>query len=292
VPALVGGSADLEPSTKTRIKDSPSIARGEYAGRNFHFGVREHAMGAVLNGLAYSGAFIPYGATFLVFSDYMRPSIRLAALARLQAIYVFTHDSIFVGEDGPTHQPIEHAFALRAIPGLHVFRPADGYETALAWGLALERRDGPTALLLTRQTLPALARGEGRSADARRGGYLLAGDDKPDAVIVATGSEVHLAVAARAALAAEGKKLNVVSMPCLEIFAAQEPEYRMRLLPEGVPTASIEAGITGPWKSIVGRDALTIGIDRFGASAPAEELAREFGLDAGGVTARVREWLA
>jgi len=249
-------------------------------------------MGAMMNGMAYHGAFVPYGATFLIFSDYMRPSIRVAALAGLQTIYVFTHDSIFVGEDGPTHQPVEQAFALRAIPNLHVYRPADGHETALAWGMALARREGPTAILLTRQKVPEIQReATGELADPRRGGYLVVGDEHPEAVIAATGSELHLALEARQRLGAEGRKINVVSVLCLEVLDEQDPVYRMRLFPEGVPVATIEAGITAPWRVLAGPDGLTIGIDRFGASAPAEELARHLGLNADDVVDRLREWL-
>jgi len=293
VPALIGGSADLAPSTKTFLKGSASVGPGAYLGRNLHFGVREHAMGAILNGFSYYGAFRPYGSTFLVFADYMRPSIRTAALSGLPVIYVFTHESIFVGEDGPTHQPIEHAAALRLIPNLWVFRPADGLETALAWGMALERADGPSAILLTRQKLPPVEReAKGDLADPRRGAYLVAGGGgRPDAILVATGSELQLAVAARAALAAEGKKLHVVSAPCLEIFRAQEPSYRDRLLPRGVPVATLEAGRTDLWRVLAGPDGLTLGIDHFGASAPAEVLAEKFGFTAAAVTDRVREWL-
>jgi transketolase len=292
VPALVGGSADLAPSNKTVIKGSPSVAPGEFGGRNLHFGVREHAMGALLNGMLYHGAFRPYGATFLVFSDYMRPPIRLAALSHLPAIYVFTHDAIFVGEDGPTHQPVEHAFALRLIPNLHVFRPADGFETALAWGAALEREDGPTALLLTRQKVPAIRReATGELADPRRGAYLVAGDDRPDAIVAATGSELQLAVAVREDLAGTGKRINVVSVPCLEIFLKQDGGYRERLFPAGVPAATIEAGRTDPWKGLTGPEGLNIGIDRFGASAPAGLLAEALGMTAESVTRRIRDWL-
>jgi transketolase len=292
LPGLIGGSADLAPSTKTMIEGSPSVGPGEYAGRNFHFGVREHAMGAMLNGILYHGAFRPYGATFLVFADYMRPSIRLAALAGLPAVYVFTHDSIFVGEDGPTHQPVEHAFSLRLIPNLHVFRPADGLETALAWGMALERTDGPTALLLTRQKVPAIPRdASGELTDPRRGAYLVAGGSHPDAIVVATGSELHLAIAAREALAADGRKINIVSAPCLELFHEQSPVYGTRLFPKGVPVASIEAGVTEPWRALVGPDGLTLGIDRFGASAPGVVVAEQLGMTAENVTARIRAWL-
>ncbi len=292
MPGLVGGSADLAPSNKSVIKNSPAVKAGDYGGRNMHFGVREHAMGAVQNGMLYYGAFRPYSATFLIFSDYMRPAIRLAALARLPAIYIFTHDSIFVGEDGPTHEPIEHALALRLIPNLHVFRPADGVETALAWGQALERTEGPSALLLSRQKLPAVRRQvEGELGNLRRGGYLVAGDDRPDAVIAASGSELHLALAARDALAGRDKKINVVSIPCLEKYYEQGPEYRRKLFPAGVPTCTIEAGRTRPWRALAGPDGLTIGIDTFGASAPAAELAERFGLTPTSVTARVGEWL-
>jgi transketolase len=293
VPSLVGGSADLAPSTLTIIKNAPSIAAGAFAGRNLHFGVREHAMGAILNGIAYHGGFRPYGATFLVFSDYMRPPIRLAALSRLPVVYVFTHDSVFLGEDGPTHQPIEHLGALRLIPGLRVFRPADGFETALAWGMALERTDGPTAIVLTRQKVPPIVRtAVGDPAAPRRGAYLVAGGERPDAIVAATGSEVHLAMAARETLAAEGKALNVVSMPCLEIFEEQDEAYRSLLFPKGVRVATIEAARTVPWRALAGRDGLTIGIDRFGASAPAPVIAEKLGLTPAAVTARIRDWLA
>jgi transketolase len=292
LPGLVGGSADLAPSNKSVIKGSDSIGPGEFAGRNLHFGVREHAMGALVNGMLYHGAFRPYAATFLVFSDYMRPAIRVAALAGLPAIYLFTHDSIFVGEDGPTHQPVEHAAALRLIPNLHVFRPADGLETAVAWGLALERLDGPAALLLSRQKLPALGREpSGDLTDPRRGAYLLAGDDRPDAVVAASGSELHLALAARDALGQEGKKLNVVSVLCMELFAEQGLDYRSALFPAGVPVATVEAGRTDLWRALAGRDGLTIGIDHFGASAPAAVLAEEYGLTVDQVTAKIRAWL-
>jgi len=292
VPGLVGGSADLAPSTKTLIKESASIGPGQFGGRNLHFGIREHAMGAILNGMLYHGAFRPFGATFLVFADYMRPPIRLAALAGLPAIYVFTHDSIFVGEDGPTHEPIEQAFSLRLIPGLHVWRPADGKETALAWGMALARADAPTALLLSRQKLPAIDRTfRGDLADMRRGAYLVAGAEKPEAIVAATGSELHLALAAREALGQEGKRINVVSIPCLERFAEQESVYRQRLFPQGVPVATIEAGVTAPWRGLAGPDGLTIGIDTFGASAPAGVLAEQFGLTPTAVTEKLRDWL-
>jgi transketolase len=225
----------------------------------------------------------------------MRPAIRVAALSGLPAIYVFTHDSVFVGEDGPTHQPVEQAFSLRLIPGLDVFRPADGLETAVAWGMALERTDGPTALLLSRQKLPALRRqATGPLADPRRGAYLVAGGEGPEAVVAATGSEVHLALAARSALAHEGRRINVVSVPCLEVFQRAGADYRDRLLPAGVPVATIEAGVSGPWRALAGSGArswLGIGIERFGVSAPAEVIAEKLGLTAEHVTNRIREWL-
>jgi len=293
VPGLVGGSADLEPSNKSFIKGSPVIAANRFDGRNFHFGVREHAMGALVNGMLYHGTFRPYCATFLIFSDYMRPAIRLAALAGLPVIYVFTHDSIFVGEDGPTHQPIEHAAVLRLIPNLHVCRPADGLETALAWGHALERTAGPTALLLSRQKVPALVRESTTGvSDPQHGAYLLAGSGNPDVIVAATGSEVHLALAAREVLAAEGHQLNVVSIPCLELFDDQPAVYREAVFPTGVPVVTLEAGCTGGWKALSGSDGLSLGIDHFGASAPGSELARQFGMTPESVTDRIRQWLA
>jgi transketolase len=292
MPGLVGGSGDLAPSTLTIIKGSASVAPGEYGGRNLHFGIREHGMGAILNGIAYDGRFRPYGSTFLVFSDYMRPSIRIAALARLPVVYVFTHDSIFVGEDGPTHQPIEHAAALRLIPNLRLIRPADGYETALAWGMALERTEGPTALLLSRQKLPPIVRdAAGDLADPRRGAYLVGRSDRPDAVIAATGSELHLAVGARELLSKEGKRVDVVSVPCLDLFLEQDPAFRARLFPKDVPVATVEAGRTDPWRVLAGPDGLTLGIDRYGASAPYPILAEKFGFTAESVAARVLDWL-
>ena len=292
VPALVGGSADLAPSTLTLIKDSGSVGPGSFEGRNLHFGIREHAMGALLNGIVYHGSFRPYGATFLVFSDYMRPSMRLAALSKLPVIYVFTHDSIFVGEDGPTHEPIEHVASLRLIPNLHLWRPADGLETALAWGMALERTDGPSALILTRQKLPPIARRDGlKEADFRRGGYLVAGDASPRAVVAATGSELHLAMGAREALAAKGISINVVSLPCVELFHAQPQAYRDSLFPAGAPVATIEAGRTDPWRALTGPKGLALGIDHYGASAPATVNGEKFGFTVEAVTARLQAWL-
>ncbi len=295
-PWLVGGSADLDPSTKTAIKAAPSVGPGAFAGRTFHFGIREHAMGAVMNGLALDGGFTPFGSTFLVFSDYMRPAIRLAALMKLHAIYVFTHDSIHLGEDGPTHQPIEQLAALRLIPDLRLWRPADGAETAIAWAQALRRGDGPTALALTRQKIAPAARDGGVDAAAiARGGYVWR-EAKPGAkdaaTIVATGSEVALALEAATLLAAEGISVRVVSMPCVEAFQAQDAAWRDRVLPPGGRRVSLEFGRTGTWAEIVGADGLRLGIDRFGASAPGPVIAEKLGFAPAALAARIREWLA
>jgi transketolase len=282
VPALAGGSADLEPSTKTYIKGSAAIGREGFAGRNFHFGVREHGMGAVLNGLALSGGIIPYGATFLIFSDYMRPPIRLAALTGLQVIYVFTHDSLFLGEDGPTHQPVEQLPALRAVPNLVVVRPADGPETAAAWTLALERRRGPTALVLSRQELPVLSRPAGFDMTSiLRGGYVLsenAATSGATVVLIATGSEVSSALEAQAVLTGRGVKSRVVSMPCPQIFRGQPDDYRRAVVPADGLKVVVEAAVMQGWEAIAGPEALLIGVDRFGASAPWKTLQDKYGL--------------
>jgi transketolase len=297
IPSLVGGSADLEPSTKTRIRDSASVQRGAYAGRNFHFGVREHGMGAIVNGLALSGAFIPYGASFLVFTDYARPSIRLSALMRQQTIWVFTHDSVFLGEDGPTHQPIEQLTALRAIPNLLVIRPADGVETAAAWGMALERRDGPTLLALTRQNLPAIARAPDFDPKAiRRGGYLVREatpphGDAPPATLIATGSELWVALQAATRLEADGIAARVVSMPAPQRFLEQDRVYQQSVLAHGATCISLEAGLTDYWRRFVGERGLAIGIDTFGESAPLAELQEHFGFTPERVASRVADFL-
>ncbi len=294
VPSLIGGSADLAPSTKTLIKKSGSVNTKTFEGRNLHFGIREHGMGAVCNGLALSGGIIPYGATFLVFSDYMRPSIRLSALGHLQCVWIFTHDSIFLGEDGPTHQPIEHVWALRAIPNLAVVRPADALETAAAWAIAMGRKDAPTAFALTRQKVPTVKRDAGFDPKSVLKGAYVAQDatgGKPDVVIVATGSEVQLAVGARERLEAAGKKVRVVSAPCLEVFAQQDAAYRDAVIPRGAKRVSIEAGITGPWRQWIGDDGLALGIDHYGASAPDKVLAQKFGFTVDAVTERIHSWL-
>ncbi|MBX3231030.1 MAG: transketolase [Labilithrix sp.] len=294
VPSLIGGSADLAPSTKTLIKKSGSIAKSSFEGRNLHFGIREHGMGAVCNALALSGGIIPYGATFLIFSDYMRPSIRLSALGDMQVLWIFTHDSVFLGEDGPTHQPVEQLWALRHIPHLAVVRPADALETAAAWALALSRKKAPTAFSLTRQKLPHFKRDDGFDPkDVLKGAYIAqeATGGKPDVVLIATGSEVQLAVGARERLEKAGKKVRVVSAPCLDVFEEQDKAYRDKVLPPGTKRASIEAGITLPWRAWVGDGGLTIGIDRYGASAPDKIIAQKLGFTVDAVTEKLTTWL-
>jgi transketolase len=290
LPELVGGSADLHPSTKTYLSAYPAVWKGEYGARNLHFGIREHAMGAILNGLALHGGFRPYGSTFLVFADYMRPSVRLAALMGQPVIYVFTHDSIFVGEDGPTHQPVEHAASLRIIPGLTVLRPADANETAAAWRTTIEHRDGPVALLLSRQKLPILP-----GVDARgvaRGGYVIAGAAEPHVILIASGSEVEQALGAREILAGEGIAARVVSMPSWELFEAQSQDYRDSILPPEVTArVAIEAGVSTGWERYVGIEGEIIALNRFGASAPSAVLAEKWGFTANAIAARVRAYL-
>ncbi len=295
VPTLIGGSADLAESNLTHLKTSGDFLAGHYGERNLHFGVREHAMGSVLNGMCLHGGVRPYGGTFLIFSDYMRPAIRLAALMGLPAIYVFTHDSIGLGEDGPTHQPIEHLAALRAIPNLVVIRPADAAETAQAWRAALERTEGPTALVLTRQKLPALDRDALAGAEGlRRGGYVLAeATGRPRAVLIGTGSEVSVCVAARAALEAEGIPTRVVSMPSVELFARQDAVYQESVLPASAPCrVAVEAASPFGWHRWVGPGGDVVGIERFGASAPYERIYQELGITAEQVARRVRARLA
>jgi transketolase len=293
VPSLVGGSADLAGSNKTTIEGAADIAKGEFAGRNIHFGVREHGMGAIANGMALAGGFIPFTATFLVFSDYMRASIRLAALSHVHCVYVFTHDSVYLGEDGPTHQPVEHYWALRTIPNLDLVRPADATECAAAWTHALTRNDGPTAFALTRQGVPNLERPSDFSPESMlKGGYVIDhAEGTPSAVIVATGSEVSVAVAAKKQLGEHGKGLRIVSMPCLDAFLRQDESYQQEILPPGIRRCSIEVGITQPWRSIVGEDGLTIGHDGFGFSAPAEVIQDQIGLTPEKVAARLSGWL-
>ncbi|WFE47397.1 transketolase [Verrucosispora sp. WMMD1129] len=290
LPELWGGSADLAESNNTTMKGEPSFVPSQYAtkefpgheyGRTLHFGIREHAMGAILNGIALHGGTRPYGGTFLVFSDYMRPSVRLAALMKLPVVYVWTHDSIGLGEDGPTHQPVEHLTALRAIPGLDVVRPADANETAWAWRQALEHTDRPTALALSRQALPTLDRTQLAGAEGvAKGGYVLAeaSNGKPEVIIIGTGSEVQLCLTARERLEADGTPTRVVSMPCQEWFFEQDEAYRESVLPRGVKArVSVEAGIAMSWRGIVGDCGESVSIEHYGASAPHTVLFEQFG---------------
>jgi transketolase len=292
VPALVGGSADLAESNLTDIKGGGAVGPGSYDARNIHFGIREHAMGAIANGLAYDGLFLPFAATFLIFSDYMRPPVRLAALSGLQVTYVWTHDSIFLGEDGPTHQPVEQLTALRAIPGLHLVRPADGLETALAWAHALERRQGPTGIVLTRQKLSKVVRPGGFDPDrAARGGYVVREAPGATVTVAASGSEVPLAQAAVELLAKKGIAARLVSMPCLACFEAQPEEYQEQVLPRSQRIAAVEAALGVEWWRWVGREGLVVGIDRFGASAPEKALAEAYGFTPEKVAERIERWL-
>ncbi|RMG43974.1 MAG: transketolase [Candidatus Dadabacteria bacterium] len=291
IPYFIGGSADLEPSNKTLIKDSSDITFESFSGRNIRFGVREHAMGSIANGLAYTENWIPYTGTFLVFSDYMRPAIRLAALSHLQVLFIFTHDSFWVGEDGPTHQPIEHIESLRLIPNLYVFRPADGLEVAGTYIAALELKDRPSALLFTRQGVESLKRESDFNADCvRRGAYIVSGEDVNDLVIVATGSEVALAQAALELLNAKGVEARIVSMPCRELFLEQDEKYRQLLIPPDAKVVSIEAGVTTGWDSITGKNGLNIGLNHFGASAPGRVLAEKFGFTPQAVAEKISSY--
>jgi transketolase len=297
-PYFVGGSADLAgsaapPILKERgVVGLASVEGGDgFAGGNIHFGVREHSMGAITNGIALDATLRPYCGTFLIFSDYMRPSIRLAALMRLPSVFIFTHDSIFLGEDGPTHQPIEQLDSLRAIPGLRVFRPADGIETAMAWAWIAEHRDGPALLALSRQTVKALDRPAGFEREAIwRGAYVVEDPEGPaDVVLVATGSEVSLAVESAAQLRGDGIAARVVSLPCLELFLEQSADFRRGVIPDdGTPIVVVEAARGESLWRVLGANGLIYGIDRFGASAPAEDLAREYGFTAEQLAERVR----
>jgi transketolase len=281
IPSLIGGSADLAPSNNTSIKSSASLEAGSYEGRVLHWGIREHAMGSTMNGIALHGGLIPYGGTFLTFSDYMRPAIRLAALSQAQVIYVFTHDSIGLGEDGPTHQSVEHLAALRAIPNLHVIRPCDAHETREAWRIALKRRHAPTALAFSRQKVALIDRTKFASADGTlKGAYILAeaSNNQPKLILIATGSEVGLAMEAREKLEAEGVATRVVSMPCWELFDEQSAEYRESVLPKSVTARlAVEAGVSLGWAKYVGDGGDVLAVDKFGASAPAEVVFREYG---------------
>jgi transketolase len=292
LPELVGGSADLTGSNLTDVKGGTIFSAEDRTGRNFRYGIREHGMGAIMNGMALHGGVIPYGGTFLVFADYMRPAIRLAALMKQRVIYVFTHDSIGLGEDGPTHQPIEHLTSLRCIPNLLVLRPADANEVSEAWRIALMHRDGPSAIILTRQKLACVDRTTHAPAiDATKGAYVLKdapAGTTPAAVILASGSEVEIALAAQAELASSGVATRVVSMCSMELFAAQDAAYRASVLPNGIRRVAIEAAHPMSWQRWVGDTGTIIGISTFGASAPAPTLYREYGITAAAVVAAVR----
>jgi len=292
LPELIGGSADLTGSNLTMVKSSKVI--GPAGGGNYVFyGVREFGMCAVMNGLALHGGFIPYGGTFLVFSDYARNALRLAAMMKLRVIYVFTHDSIGLGEDGPTHQPVEHVASLRLMPNMNVWRPCDTVETAVAWTAAIGRRDGPTSLVLTRQNLPFVKRAPEQVSAIARGGYVIseAAGGTARCVVIATGSEVGIALEAQKQLAAEGTAVRVVSMPSTSVFDRQDEAYRASVLARGVPRVAVEAGVTDYWRKYVGLDGAVVGIDRFGESAPGGELFKHFGFTAQNVASAVKRAL-
>jgi transketolase len=301
-PFVVGGAADLAPSTNTLIKDAGSIERPKddrkdppaadvFTGRNLHFGIREHAMGAMVNGMTLYGSWRAFGATFLIFSDYMRPSVRLAALMNIPSIFVYTHDSVFLGEDGPTHQPIEHLWALRLIPNMTLFRPADGAETAMAWAWAVGKAEGPTVIVLTRQKLDPIHHPlDFDPKQIWRGAYVLVGYETGDLTIIATGSEVPLAVKTAELLKGEGVKVRVVSAPCLDLFDRQETAYQNETLGDRSRIVAIEAGRSAGWYKYVNHDALVIGIDRFGASAPLDQIEEHLGFTPEKVAERIREW--
>ena len=292
VPWLIGGDADLAESTKNTIEDAGAFDGQTGKGRNFHYGFREHAMGSITNGMAYHGGVRPFCATFFVFSDYMRPAARLAAIAELPVVFQWTHDSIGLGEDGPTHQPVEHLASFRAMPNFTLFRPADATEAVEAWHWAMTHFDGPTAIVCSRQKLPVLDREALAAAEGvRRGAYVLAddGSGEPDAILIATGSEVEVALAARAALAEEGLGARVVSMPSWEVFAAQEESYREEVLPPSITArVSIEAAATFGWERWIGDRGIAIGVDRFGSSAPGEVNLRKYGITAAAAADAVR----
>ena len=292
LPELIGGSADLTGSNNTEIKNGGVFAAGSRSGRNFHFGIREHAMGAALNGIALHRGFIPFAGTFLIFSDYMRPSIRLAALTHLKPIYVFTHDSIGLGEDGPTHQPIEQLAALRAISNMTVIRPSDATEVAEAWRAAIMHQNGPVALVLTRQKVAVVDRTKyAAAAGLHKGGYVLADSKDPEIVLMATGSEVELILGAYERLKADGRRPRAVSMPCLEYFGKQSQDYRDSVLPPGVRRIAVEAAAPQSWYRWIGDDGVIMGIERFGASAPYQRIYQEFGLTVDEVVAEARRRL-
>jgi transketolase len=295
LPELIGGSADLTPSNDTWIKDSPDFQKGTPEGRNFHFGVREHGMGAIINGMSVYGGVIPYGGTFLIFSDYMRPAVRLSALSHYPSIWVYTHDSIGLGEDGPTHQPVEHLAALRAIPNLVVIRPTDANEVTEAWKVAISRRQGPTALIFTRQAIPVLNRAIYAPAEGlQRGAYVLAdmGDSTPELILMASGSEVSLIIGAGERLAGEGVNVRLVSFPSWELFKSQDEAYRNQVLPPEVKSRlSVEAAVSQGWERWVGDQGDSISVERFGASAPYKIIFEKYGLTVDNVMFRAQQLL-
>jgi transketolase len=289
LPELLGGSADLTGSNLTMVKASKPVAPGAVAGNHIFYGVREFGMCAMMNGITLHGGFIPYGGTFLVFSDYARNALRMAALMKIRVVYVFTHDSIGLGEDGPTHQPIEHAASLRLIPNMDVWRPADTVETAVAWAAALRRKDGPSAILLTRQNVAFSKRTS--LSEVEKGGYILSAAENPVAVLIATGSEVPVALGAQKLLGDAGVPVRVVSMPSTSLFDRQDADYRNSVLPRELPKVAVEAGVTDYWRKYVGLEGGVVGIDRFGESAPASDLFKHFGLTAEHVAEAVKSVL-
>jgi len=287
LPELVGGSADLTGSNLTLWSGSNAVSK-DGGGNYIYYGVREFGMSAVMNGMTLHGGLIPYGGTFLTFSDYSRNALRMAALMKIRSLFVFTHDSIGLGEDGPTHQSIEHAASLRLIPNMDVWRPCDSVESAAAWIAAIERRDGPASLLFSRQNLPFQARSADQIALIGRGAYVLADTDRPRAVIIATGSEVALAMGAKKALEGQGIAVRVVSMPSTSVFDRQDAAYKDAVLPKGVKRVAVEAGVTGYWRKYVGLEGAVVGLDRFGESAPAGDLFKFFGVTVEGVVKAVK----
>jgi transketolase len=288
LPELIGGSADLTGSNLTLWSGSQPVSASQ-AGNYVYFGVREFGMAAIGNGLALHGGFIPYSGTFLTFSDYSRNALRMAALMKVRNIFVFTHDSIGLGEDGPTHQAVEHVASLRLIPNMDVWRPCDTVETAAAWAMALERRDGPSSLALSRQNVPFAPRTEAALQGIRRGGYVLSEAQDAKAAILATGSEVSIALAAQKSLAEAGIAVRVVSMPCTSLFDRQDEAWRRSVLPPGMPRVSVEAGVTDGWRKYLGLEGEAVGVDRFGESAPAAAVYQFLGVDAAHVAAAVRK---
>ncbi|RUM59748.1 MAG: transketolase [Persephonella sp.] len=292
LPNLIGGSADLAPSNKVVLKGKGDFYCDNPSGRNIHYGIREHSMGAVVNGMALHGGLIPFGATFFVFSNYMRPAIRMAGLMDIHSIFVFSHDSIGVGEDGPTHQPIEQLMSFRAMPNITVIRPADANETVEAWKLAISRKK-PVMLILTRQNVPVLdPKKYPISEGVKRGAYILDDEENPDVILIGTGSEVSVVLGAKELLKRDGIKARVISMPSWEIFKEQTEDYRKKVIPEDIPKVVVEAGVSFGWKEIVGDNSYIIGIDRFGASAPGDVLMREFGFTPENVAEKTKKFLA